>query len=44
MKLKIRMLAANQQIEHRDTVGGVREKTEEAEGGCNPVGRTTIST
>jgi len=44
MKLKIRMLAANQQTEHRDTIGGVREKIEGAEGGCNPIGRTTIST
>jgi hypothetical protein len=38
------MLAANHQTEHRDPNGGVRGKTEKAEGVCNPIGRTTIST
>jgi hypothetical protein len=38
------MLTANHWTEHRDPNGGVRERTEGAEGVCNPIGRTTIST
>jgi hypothetical protein len=34
------MLEANHQIEHGDGNGGVRERTEGAEGVCNPIGRT----
>jgi hypothetical protein len=37
------MLAANHRTEHRNPNGGVRERTERAEGVCNPIGRTTIS-
>ena len=36
------MLAANHWAEHRVPNGGVRERTEKAEGVCNPIGRTTI--
>jgi len=39
----MRMLAANHQTEHGDPNGGVRERTEGAEGVCNFIGRTTIS-
>jgi hypothetical protein len=38
------MLTAKHRIEHRDHNGGVREKTEGAEGVYNTIGRTTIST
>jgi hypothetical protein len=38
------MLAANHQTEHRDHNGGVRRRTEGAEGVCNPIGRTIILT
>jgi hypothetical protein len=38
------MLAANLWTEDRVPNGGVRESTEGAEGVCNPIGRTTIST
>ena len=38
------MLTANHRTEHRDPSGGVRGRTERAEGVCNPIGRTTIST
>jgi hypothetical protein len=38
------MLTDNHWTEHRVHNGGVRERTEGAEGGCNPIGRTTIST
>jgi hypothetical protein len=38
------MLAANHWTEHRVPNGGVREKTEGAEGVCNPIGRAIIST
>jgi hypothetical protein len=38
------MLAANHWTEHRDHNGGVRGRTERAEGVYNPIGRTTIST
>jgi hypothetical protein len=38
------MLTANCWTEHRDPNGGDRERTERAEGVCNPIGRTTIST
>jgi hypothetical protein len=37
------MLTANHQTEHVDHNGGVRRRTEEAEGVCNPIGRTTLS-
>jgi len=40
----MRMLAANHQTEHRNSNGGVRERTEGAEGVCNPIGKTIIST
>jgi len=40
----MRMLAANHWTEQGDPNGGVREKTEGAEGVCNTIGRTTIST
>jgi len=39
--IQMRMLAANHWTEPS---GGVREKTEGAEGLCNTIGRTTIST
>jgi hypothetical protein len=37
-------LAANHRTEHRVPNGGVRERTLGAEGICNPIGSTTIST
>jgi hypothetical protein len=40
----MQMLAVNLQTGYRDPNGGVRGRTKEAEGGCNPIGRTTIST
>jgi hypothetical protein len=40
----MQMLAANHWIEHRKPNGGVRGRTEGAEGACNPIGKTTIST
>jgi len=40
----MRMLAANYQTEHRNPNGGIRKRTEEARGLCNPIGRTIIST
>jgi len=39
----MRTLVVNYWTEHRDLNGGVRERTEDAEGVCNPIGRTTIS-
>jgi hypothetical protein len=42
-KIQRQMLAANHWTEHRVPNGGVRERTEGAEGVCNPIGRTTIS-
>jgi hypothetical protein len=36
------MLAANHQTEHGDPIGGVRERTEGAEGVCNTIGRKTV--
>jgi len=42
--IQMRMLAASHWIEQGDPKGGVREKTEGAEGVCKPIGRTTIST
>jgi hypothetical protein len=36
------MLAANHLTEHGDPNAGVRGRTEEAEGDCNPIERTTI--
>ena len=38
------MRIANHGTEHGVPNGGVRERTEGAEGVCNPIGRTTIST
>jgi hypothetical protein len=38
------MLAANHWTEHGVPNGGVRERTEVAEGVCSPIGGTTIST
>jgi hypothetical protein len=38
------MLAAIHGTEQGDPNGGVREKTKEAEGLCNPIGIATIST
>ena len=38
------MLVANHQNEHGDLNGGVRERIEGAEGVCNLIERTTIST
>jgi len=37
------MLTANHWTEPEDPNGGVRERTEGAEGVCNPIGRTIIS-
>jgi len=37
------MLTANNHTVHRDPSGGVRGRTEGAEGVCNRIGRTTIS-
>jgi hypothetical protein len=34
------MLAANHETEHRDYNGGVRRRTEEAKGVCNPIVKT----
>ena len=34
------MLGANHQTEHREPNGGVKGRTEVAEGVCNPIGRT----
>jgi hypothetical protein len=36
--------AAKYQTEDRNPNGGVKERTERAEGVCNPIGRTIIST
>ena len=38
------MLTANYWTEHGVPNGGVRERTEGAEGVCNPIEKTTIST
>jgi hypothetical protein len=38
------MLAAHHQTEDSNPSGGVRGRTEEAEGVSNPIGRTTILT
>jgi len=42
--IQMRILTANQWTEQGDPTGRVRERTEGAEGVCNPKGRTTIST
>jgi len=42
--IQMRMLAANHWTEQGEPNAGVREKTEGAEGFCNTIGRTTIST
>ena len=43
-QIQRQMLTANHWTEHKVPNGGVRERTEEAEGVCNPIGRTTVST
>jgi hypothetical protein len=43
-QIQRRMLAANHWTEHGVPNGGVRGRTEGAEGVCNPIGRTTILT
>jgi hypothetical protein len=40
----MQILTANHQTEPREPNGRVRARSEEAEGYCNPIGRTTIST
>jgi hypothetical protein len=40
----MQMLAANHQTEHLDSNRRSRVRTEEAEGDCNLIGRTTAST
>jgi hypothetical protein len=40
----MQMLAANYWTEHGVPKGGLRERTEEVEGVCNHIGKTTIST
>ena len=40
----MQIFAANHQTEPWDPNGGVRERTKRAEGVCNPIRRTTIST
>jgi hypothetical protein len=42
--IQMRMLAANHWADHGDPSEGVRESTEGAEGVCNPIERTAIST
>jgi hypothetical protein len=38
------MLTVNHWTEHRVPNRGVRERTEEVEGDCNPIGRVSIPT
>jgi hypothetical protein len=38
------MLTTNYLTKHRDPNGEIRGRTEGAEGICNPIGRSTIST
>jgi hypothetical protein len=40
----MQILLANHWIEVQDQYGRVRERTEGAEGNCNPTGRTTVLT
>ena len=40
-QIQMQMLTANHWTGHRDPNRGVRERTEGAEGFCNPIGRTT---
>jgi hypothetical protein len=40
----MQLFAANHWTVHRDPNGEVRERTQGAEGVCNPIGRITIST
>jgi len=42
--IQMRMLAVNHWAEHREQNGEVRERTEGAEGVCNPIGRTITAT
>jgi len=39
----MRMLTGNHGTEHWDPNGGIRERTEGAEGVCNSIGRATLS-
>jgi len=43
-QIQRQMLAANHWTEHGVPNGGIRERIEGAEGVCNPIGRTKIST
>jgi hypothetical protein len=40
----MQIFPANLRTGHWNPNGGLKGKTEEAEGVCNPIGRTTIST
>jgi hypothetical protein len=40
----MQIITLNHQTKHRDHIGGLRGRTEVAEGICIPTGRTTIST
>ena len=42
--IEIQMFTTNHWTKHRDPNEGIRRRTEGAEGICNPIGRTTIST
>jgi hypothetical protein len=42
--MHMQVLAANHRAETSNPNGEVRGRTEGAEGVCNPIGRTTIST
>jgi len=42
--IQMQILVVNNWTEHGDSNRGVRERTGEAEGVCNPIGRTTILT
>ncbi|EDM02379.1 similar to LRRGT00152 (predicted) [Rattus norvegicus] len=44
LQIQMRMLAAKRWTEQGDPNGGVREKSEGAEGVCNTIRRTTVST
>jgi hypothetical protein len=43
-QIQRKRLSSNHWTEHKDLNEGVRERTEGAEGVCNPIGRTTILT
>jgi hypothetical protein len=40
----MQILTANHWTEAEDPYGSIKGRTEEAEGDCNPTGRTTVST